>query len=123
MLSPMRSMFLLIRRCALLMLAFSVFALGLQARLALCRSSAPMSVTSAKVSTEKRSAQVLESLEQRDEATHPSDRDVVAELIARAFVIPVFESLTDRAEIGLFAPTRLERSGNDTLHRPPPSVA
>jgi hypothetical protein len=122
MFSKMRSVVPLVRKCALLFLIFSVFSLGLQAKLALYKSSPPLNVAAAKVSTEKRSAQVLSALEKRDETHHPTDKLAFSFLQSIIVSRPSPNSGAEQAEIALLYPTRLDNSGIYSLHRPPPTL-
>ena len=122
MLSKVRSVVPLVRKCALLFLVFSVFYLGLQAKLALYKSLPPLNVAAAKVSTEKRSAQVLSALEKRDETHHPTDKLTFSFLQSIILSQPSPNSVAEQAKIALLYPTRLDHSSIYSLHRPPPSL-
>jgi hypothetical protein len=115
-------MFFLIRRGALLLLAFSVFGLGLHARLAVYTSSTSFNPTSAKISTEKNSARMLEVFEERDWTRHTADKLAVSFLLSEIHFQPALRSITELAEIALANPTLLDLNGINSLHRPPPSL-
>jgi len=121
MLSHVRSIVPLIRKCVLLLLAFSVFGFGLQARLAQYKPSPP-NPTAAKISTEKHSAQVLKVLAERDETPQPADWLAKALLISAIRMRPIPQPVTQQAEIGLSNPTRFDLNGVYSLHRPPPTL-
>jgi hypothetical protein len=118
MFSHVRSVVPLIRKCALLLLAFLVFGFGLQARLAQYKSDPP-NPTSAKISTEKHSLQVLA---ERNETPNPVDRLALAFFFSGNRMRPTPQPVAERAEIGLSNPTRFDLNGVYSLHRPPPTV-
>ena len=112
----------LMRRFALLFLVFAVFSLGLEARLALYTTSPNISVSSAKVATEKRSAQILRSLEVREYKQHPSDKLVSAFLLRSIQKAPDLSIIVDETDIGLYESSRTYLSSIPSLRRPPPSI-
>jgi hypothetical protein len=118
--SNMKSIVLLVRKCALLFLALFVFGFGLQARLAQYQTSPP-NPTAAKISTERRSAQVLKSLDKRDETPTPTYRLAIAFLLSGIQVRSIPQSVIERAKISLSDPRRLDLNGAHSLHDPPPT--
>jgi len=116
----MRPVVLLIRKCALLLLAFSIFGFGLHARLAQYKPFPP-NPTAAKVSTEKRSEQVLQALAARDEDLQTAGRPAFTFSLEGIRIRPVFQLATEQAKIGLSHPMRLDLNGVYSLHLPPPS--
>jgi hypothetical protein len=122
MLLEARSLITLIRKSAILFLAFAVFGLGLHARLELYKSSSSFNPTSAKVSTEKQSAQTLKGLEGRREVQDFTDKLAFGIVLSSIRVEPICNSITQMVEIGLSSPTRFDLSGDFSLHLPPPSL-
>jgi hypothetical protein len=122
MLLHVRSLIPLIRKSAILFLAFAVFGLGLHARLELYKSSSSFNPTSAKVSTEKHSAQFLKGLEKRYEVQDFTDKLVFKLVWSSLHVEPIRNSSTHIVEIGLSSPIRFDLNGDFSLHRPPPSL-
>jgi len=120
MLSSMRSVGLLIRRCAFLSLAFCIFGFGLHARLAQY-DPLPPNPTAAKISNEKHSAQVLKAFAERDEALHATDGPAFTLFLSGLRILPVFQTATAQVTIGLSNPMRLDQKGIYSLHLPPPS--
>lgn len=111
----------LIRRCAFLLLALSVFVLGLQARLALYQSVPSINVTSAKISTERQTAQVLRSLEEREESHEPADKLSVALLLSGVYLQHAGLSRLEETQLSLTSPMRPALRRDNTLHLPPPA--
>jgi hypothetical protein len=122
MLLEARSLITLIRKSAILFLAFTVFGLGLHARLELYKSSSSFNPTSAKVSSEKHSAQILKGLEERHEVQDFTDKLAFGFVLSSIRVEPICNSITHAAEIGLSSPIRFDLSGDFSLYRPPPSL-
>lgn len=121
MLSDARSVGSLLRKCALLFLAFFVFSFGLHAKLAQYWPSPP-SPAASKISTEKHSAQVLDALDKQDEPANSTDRLAFA-LFAMGFqAAPTFQSVGEQAAIRLSDPRRLDLNGVYSLHGPPPTL-
>jgi hypothetical protein len=121
MLSNVRSVGALIRKCAFLLLAFSVFWFGLHARLGAYKSSPP-NPTASKISTEKHSAEVLRVLDKQAEPA--SD---VAVLLFGFFLHGLHLQATPRplgelAKISLSDPRRLDLAGIYCLHGPPSTI-
>ncbi len=110
------------RRFAFLLLAFAVFGFGLQARLALYSPNPPVEITSAKLSTERRSAEALRSLEARNDELRPATQ-VVLSLLFNGFCDVPNQVLADtRVDIVVSNSTRSQLSCVTSLRRPPPSA-
>jgi hypothetical protein len=111
-------------KCALLFLAFSVFAWGLHAKLSLYQAAQnPSTATVAKLSTEKRSAQTMASLEK---AVKPDSTWETVKLISLAvslqmIAIPSFRF--HQVEVSLCRSCRCDLQGPDIMHRPPPTLS
>jgi hypothetical protein len=118
----MRSLASLIRKGALVFLALAVFGLGLHARLEVYKTASSFNPTSAKVSTEKHSEQLLRALREHQEV--PDFLSILAyglgwsSIFAEHSCNPIIQSV----EIGLFSPARYDQKGDYSLHRPPPSL-
>ena len=109
-------------RYAILFLAFSVFGLGLQAKLALYHSDSPTGVSTAKVSTENRSSQVLRALEEHvDVNDHDVSWTKFRVLISAPDLRPMLNASVEQETILLGAPTRPDQGGMYALHGPPSS--
>ncbi|AEU37324.1 hypothetical protein [Granulicella mallensis] len=121
MLSNARSAVSLLRSCALLLLAFSVFGFGLQARLAQYQPYPP-NPTAAKIATEKQSEKVLKVLAERDQAPQPIEWLAHAFSLSGVLIQPISPSVIAQAEIRLSNPTRFDLNGFYSLHRPPPTL-
>ena len=109
-----------LRTFAFLFLAFAVFGLGLQARLALYKANSPVQITSAKLSTEKRSAEVLKSLEVRRDDSEPATQIVLALLFSGLYGESSVDLGTERVDAAISNPTRSQLSCITSLRRPPP---
>ena len=111
----------LLRRCAFLFLALSVFWFGLHARIEAFTTGAS-NLTASKLATEEHSAKVLKALERED----VGDTDIHAFLLEllvqslrpQAVRLP----LSELAKIELADPRRLDLDGTYTLHGPPADV-
>ena len=117
MLSNVRSVGALIRKCALLFLALSVFWFGLHARLQNCASVE--NPTASKISTEKHSAEVLKALDKQ----HSPAEDLNS-LVLGFFLRGLHSAVTplplgELARIELTDPRRLDLGGVYSLHGPP----
>jgi hypothetical protein len=121
MLLKLRSSVSLIRKLALLFLAFTVFSFGLQAKLSLYRPISTPNTSAAKISTERYSAQILNALERPDEAPSPWDEFDLA--IRVNSIAPALDSVAQRAEIVLWHPGRFDLHGDYSMHRPPPFLS
>jgi len=121
MLLKVRSSVPLIRKLALLFLAFTVFSFGLQAKLSLYRPLSTPSTSVAKISTERYSAQVLHALEMPEVV--PSRWDNFDLVFRVNSVVPVLDSVTQWAEVILWHPRRFDLNGVYSLHRPPPFLS
>jgi hypothetical protein len=117
-----RSLIPLIRKGAILFLAFAVFGLGLHARLEVYNSSSPFNPTSAKVSTERHPAKILNVLKERREVEGVADRLTFGLTWSSIFLEQNCNPITQTVEIGLSSPTRYDLRGDYSLHRPPPSL-
>jgi len=121
MLSNARSVGALLRKCAFLFLALSVFGFGLHARIQVY-TKATSNLTASKLSTEEHSAKVLKSLDKGD---NPADD--VNTLILGAFLRAFHSQMMPRplgelAKIELGDPRRLDLAGIYSLHGPPPTT-
>jgi hypothetical protein len=121
MLLKVRSSAFLIRKLALLFLAFTVFSFGLQAKLSLYRSISTPNTSAAKISIERYSAQVLNALERADGVPFLWNEFDLAFLVNN--IVPVLDSVAQRAEIVLWHPGRFDLHGVFSLHRPPPFLS
>jgi hypothetical protein len=110
-----------IRKFAFMFLAFAVFSLGLQARLALYKTSPNITITSAKVATENRSAQVLKSLEVRQDSQQPYVRFVFAFLLSGLHDESDVSHDMGQVAIGFFHSARSQLISISSLRRPPPT--
>jgi hypothetical protein len=119
--SNVRPMVSLLRKCALLFLAFFVFSFGLQARLSQYWPSPP-NPTASKISTEKHSAQVLKALDKQDESANSTDRLAFALFLMGFQAAPTLQSVTEQAAIRLSDPRRLDLHGVYSSHGPPPTL-
>ena len=110
----------LLCRFAFLFLAFAVFSLGLQARLALYRPVPDITVTSAKLNTENHSAQVLRTIAtpQDDKLSGPNLVDQ-AMLIARSHE-PTSAAFAVQECSRICESTQMQLSVVATFRRPPP---
>jgi hypothetical protein len=117
-----RSLVAFSRNLALLFLAFAVFSWGLQAKLELYKAPAAQRLELAKLSTEKHSAKVLSALTQRDMKQSPSPIPTVALIFCFLLVVPVLQSVAQRATIGLSSPGKFYLHGVSSLNRPPPAL-
>ena len=118
MLSDARSVGALLRKCAFLCLALSVFWFGLHARIQ-AYTSATSNLTASKLSTEKHSAKVLRALEKEDAPTDDADA-----LIVGIFLRGLHAEVTalppgQLAKVELADPRRLDLGGIYSLHGPP----
>jgi hypothetical protein len=115
--SNVRSVGSLLRKCAFLFLALSVFWFGLDARLEAYKSSPP-NPTAAKISIEKHSARVLES---PDKQAEPDNGLVVLALgvVLSGFYLQPSPPLSELAQIELSDPSRLSLTGLYSSHGPP----
>jgi hypothetical protein len=121
MLLKVRSFVPLIRKLALLFLAFTVFSFGLQAKLSLYHPISTPNTSAAKISTERYSAQVLSALERPVGVPSPWDEfDLTIRLNS---IAPALDSVAQRAEIVLWHPGRFDLHGVFSLHRPPPFLS
>ncbi len=118
----MRSLVFLIRKSALLLLALTVFGLGLHARLEVYKRASYFNPTSAKVSTEKHSEQLLHALQEHQQL--PDSLSVLAYglLWSRVYAEHYCNPVVEPVAISLFSPTRYYQKGDYSLHRPPPSL-
>jgi hypothetical protein len=121
MLSDARSVVSLLRKCALLFLAFFVFGFGLQARLVQYWPSPP-NPTASKISTEKHSAQVLKALDKQDEPANSADGLAFALFLMGFQAAPTLQSASEQAAIRLSDPRRLDLNGVYSSHGPPPTL-
>jgi hypothetical protein len=110
-----------IGRVSFLVLAFAVFCLGLQARLALYKASPPIHITSAKLATEKHSAKVLESLEVQRDGSQPMTYTLVAFFPERLHDEPRPVFGVRHVAFAISAHIRSPWSTVSSLRRPPPS--
>ncbi len=118
-----RSMITLIRKGAIVLLAFAVFGLGLHARLEAYKCPSTFNPTSAKISTEKHSEQLLNEVLK----VHSETKGFVSALAFSLGWSSIFAEqncnrIIQTAEIRLFFPTRYDQKGDYSLHRPPPSL-
>lgn len=121
MLSNARLVGALLRKCAFLFLALSVFGFGLHARIQVY-TKATSNLTASKLSTEEHSAKVLKSLDKED---NPADD--VNTWIPGAFLRAIHSVMMPRpsgelAKIELGDPRRLDLAGIYSLHGPPPTT-
>jgi hypothetical protein len=118
MLSDTRSVGALLRKCAFLFLALSVFCFGLHARIQ-AYTTANSNLTASKLSTEKYSAKVLKALENEDAPTKYVDALLLGVFLRglHSEVEPI--PLGELAKIELADPRRLDLSGVYSLHGPP----
>jgi len=115
--SNVRSVGSLLRKCAFLFLALSVFWFGLHARLQSYKS-APENPTASKISTEKHSAKILEALDKQAEPA--SDVAVFAlSVFLRGFDLQPLLPVSELAKIDLSDPSRLDLAGLYSSHGPP----
>jgi hypothetical protein len=121
MLTGSRSVVPLIRKCAVLLLAFSVFGFGLQARLA-AYNRCPPNPSAAKISTEKRSGAVLQAVEQKDDSPNPLDRLEFAFLLSGFWHQPIVQPAKEQAEISLRDPRRSDLNVVYSVHGPPTTI-
>lgn len=111
-------------RFALLFLALSVFAWGLQAKLSLYKAAqSPSTATVAKLSTENRSAQTIASLQSAMKSNH--DRETIKFLSfldsLRAAAAPSVRF--QQVEVRLCRSSRSEWEGVGLRRRPPPATS
>ncbi len=116
--SNLRSVGTLLRRCAFLFLALSVFCFGLHARIQAYTTTAS-NLTASKMSTEKHSADVLKAIDKED---CPADNFTALLLVA--FFQEAHSKITalpldQLAKIELSDPRRVDLSGIYSLHGPP----
>jgi hypothetical protein len=121
MLLKVRSFVPLIRKLALLFLAFTVFSFGLQAKLSLYRPISTPNTSAAKISTERYSAQVLNALERPDGVSSCRYEFDLVFLVNN--IAPSLDAVAQRAEIVLWHPGRFDLHGVFSLHRPPPFLS
>jgi hypothetical protein len=118
MLSNVRSVGAFLRRCAFIFVALSVFWFGLHARLEAYKS-ASSNVSDAKMSTERHSADVLNTVDKQDV---PAD-DVHALILGLFFWTAPSEVKclpgSELARVELGDPRRLDLRGIHSLHGPP----
>jgi hypothetical protein len=111
-------------KCALLFLAVSVFAFGLNAKLSLYQKhQSPDTVAAAKLSTEKRAAQSTIVLKVVKE---PLASDETLRLMAFAVFHNVISSPTFRlhqVEVSLCSPCRCDSRSSSLMNRPPPTLS
>jgi hypothetical protein len=120
MLSNVRSVGSLIRKCAFLFLAVSVFWFGLHARLQSYKST-PENPTASKIATEKHSAKVLQTL---DRQVQPDSEIAVVVLgfFLAGFSSQLSRPLSELARIDLSDPSRLDLAGIYSSHGPPSTI-
>jgi len=121
MLLNVRSVTPLILKPAIVLLALFVFGFGLEARLSQYKPSPP-NPTAAKVSTGKRSEQVLRALDKHDEPPHLIDRLVFAFFLSGIRIHPIHQELSKQVEIGLSNPIKLDLNDVYSLHGPPSTL-
>jgi hypothetical protein len=116
--SDARSVGALLRKCAFLFLAFSVFCFALHARIQ-AYTTATSNLTASKISTEKHSAKVLKALEKEDSPTDDVDA-LILHIFLRGFHADATpQPSSELAKIELADPRRLDLGGIYTLHGPP----
>jgi len=118
MLSNVRSVGALFRKCAFLFLALSVFWFGLHARLDAYKPAAS-NIADSKMSTEKHTAEVLKALEKQDSPAVDVDALLLGFFLWRfhSEVSPL--RVSELARIELADPRRLDLGGIYSLHGPP----
>jgi len=109
-------------KIALLFFAFAVFSWGLQAKLELYKPPVKQKILIAKLSTEKRSAKVLQALERRDTTPEHSHKLVVALYLNDIWTDPTPWPAAEEAEIALSHPGRSDLRSIHSLQLPPPSL-
>ena len=118
MFSDARSVGALLRKCACLFLALSVFCFALHARIQ-AYTTATSNLTASKISTEKHSAKVLKALEKEDSPSDDADA-LILHIFLRGFHSDVTpQPLSELAKIELADPRRLDLGGIYSLHGPP----
>ncbi len=109
-------------KCALLFLACAVFSWGLQAKLSLYKTpQSPSTVTVAKLLTERRSAQTIDSLKravQSDTAAETLNL-ILLLVLAQAILILIFELY--QVEMNLCRARRWDFHDPHLAQRPPPA--
>ncbi len=110
----------LLCRLSFLFLAFTVFALGLQARLSLYKTAPDISISSAKLNTENRSAQVLKTIAAPHDDRLSGPQLVFKMLLGARCHESVSPVITARECNRVCKPTRLQLRLVSTLRRPPP---
>lgn len=117
--SHLRSTVLLLRKYSFLLLAFSVFGFGLQARLAQYKPIPP-NPTASKIATKRHTeADSQEARSSRNELDLASRAFLI--YACACFNLAPTQSITHVAEIGLANPARFDLNGAYHLHRPPPA--
>jgi hypothetical protein len=111
----------LLRKCALLFLAFFVFSFGLQARLSQYWPSPP-NPTASKISTEKHSTQALKALDKQDESANSTGGLAFALFSMGVQAAPTLQPVSEQAAIRLSDPRRLDLNGVYSSHGPPPTL-
>ena len=111
-------------KCALLLLAFSVFAWGLHAKLSLYNTTQSSYVSSvAKLSTEKRAAQTMASIERAAELAGVWEWIALFSLLSSFHLISLPTIRFHQIRLSLCRPCRCDLQAPDLMHRPPPVLA
>jgi len=110
-------------KCALLFLAVAVFSWGLQAKLSLYKTSqSPSAASVAKLSTEKRTAQAMASIERIAELPGTWEKVSLSSLTASLHAISIPSIRFHQVELSLCRPCRCDLQGPDLMRRPPPAL-
>jgi hypothetical protein len=111
-------------KCALLFLAFSVFGLGLNAKLSLYKAQqSPETVAAAKLTTEKRTAQSALVLKVVREPLASSGTWTFIALTAFHHILTSPAFRLDQVEMSLCSPCRGDSQSSSLLNRPPPTLS
>ncbi len=108
-------------KCALLFLACAVFSWGLQAKLSLYKTpQSPSTVTVAKLLTERRSAQTIDSLKRAVQSDTAWETVELVSLVVALQAILILSLTFHQVEMGLRRSCRCDLQGSDLMRRPPP---
>ena len=110
----------LLCRLSFLFLAFTVFSLGLRARLSLYKAAPDISISSAKLNTENRSAQVLKTIAAPQDNWLSGLQLVFKTLLGDHSHESVRPGIAARESNEVCKPTQLQLRIVATLRRPPP---